>query len=311
MALVVLNWTTRGAVYRSPRNALVNNRLRLPRPCTDRSARSVCGNLGWRVGGALSGCPARAGGLTSGALRRSCVWRRDRRGRAPLTDPPIDQKKAAAGGRVHRPRRSRSPAQRAHCAPRIAPCAGGGCGGGPPDVSRPRSPSVRQRERAEHAQRLHVVGERGQAVGHRGVAPHPGPRRTCSCPSPRLRGRDSIRVRLTPAAGELAQAGDQPPGCLRAGGAPEHDRGLERRVRPGLSAAGTAGRLAGPAQPHEPGLVVGHVLDAGQQHLAAVALGGHAGSERGPRAVVGGDGPHRLGGRAAGHHLGVPAGGCG
>ncbi len=62
------------------------------------------------------------------------------------------------------------------------------------------------------------------------------------------------------------------------------------------------GRPDGP-EPDEPRLVAGHVLDAGAQHLAAVALGGQAVAERGPRPVVLGHGPDRLGGRAAGEHL--------
>ena len=58
-------------------------------------------------------------------------------------------------------------------------------------------------------------------------------------------------------------------------------------------------------EPNEPGLVVGHILDAGTQHNAAIALCCQAVTERGPRPVVVGDHAHGLGGRGALKHAGT------
>ena len=76
-----------------------------------------------------------------------------------------------------------------------------------------------------------------------------------------------------------------------------------RRGRPPARAAQPSRRRPERSQPHEPGLVVGHVLDAGAEHLTAVAFGRHAIAERRPPTVVLGHGLDRLGGRAAGEHL--------
>ena len=71
---------------------------------------------------------------------------------------------------------------------------------------------------------------------------------------------------------------------------------MGRAADPVIHSPQPTGRRADRPEPHEPGLVVGHVLHAGPQHLAAVALGGEAVAQRRPRAIVLGDGSNGFGG---------------
>ena len=117
-------------------------------------------------------------------------------------------------------------------------------------------------------------------------------------PSPRRRGRDSIRVRLTSRSANSARQRTSQPGAV-VGRLPEHQRGLParrpRRVR----------RLAG--DPHEARLRARRVLDVRGQHRAAVELGRRAAAERRPRlaALALGDDPHGVGGRGGVDHRGA------
>src|ERR1700733_4013253 len=152
---------------------------------------------------------------------------------------------------------------------------------------RPDKPRLRHRggKRPEHAEYLDMAAQAGQGVGHVGlrVAPleveeeHVAPEALLA------------RTRLDPgqvhlSRRELRQAAHEPAGGLRAD-APEHHGGLPRADRR-LSLAGSAGRRADRSEPYEPGFVARHVLDAGPQHLASIALGGQAVTERRPRALV-------------------------
>ena len=171
----------------------------------------------------------------------------------------------------------------------------GKCSGGAWRIRAGESARSGRRKRAEHAQHLDVLAQRLERRRDvRLVVARPrGRRRTCSGPSPCLRGRDSIRVRLTsrwrtPTGRRRASPGASEPtpqNTIAVFHGPERRRG-GRRARP-------APRRR--AEPHEPGLVVGHVLDAGAQHLAAVALGRDPVAERRPGSVVLGDhaGPPR------------------
>src|SRR3954467_7556518 len=85
-------------------------------------------------------------------------------------------------------------------------------------------------------------------------------------PSPCLRGRDSILVRFTPRkANSDRQRTSQP-------GSPDPTPQKTSEVFHGPAHPAAAGPAAG--EPYEARLVVGHVLDAGAQDLAAVQLGG-------------------------------------
>ena len=120
--------------------------------------------------------------------------------------------------------------------------------------------------------------ERLPRRAHRCRGPR-GRRRTCSARA-RLRGRDSIRVRLTPASASSDRQATSQPGAS----APAPQKTIAVFHGPSLDAARAARRAACPrAEPDEAGLVARRrPRHPRSQHLATVELGGEPVAERRP-----------------------------
>src|SRR3984885_7106524 len=152
---------------------------------------------------------------------------------------------------------------------------------------RPDKPRLRHRsgKRPEHAEDLDMGAQAGQGVGHvrLRVAPLEVEEEHVAPESLLARTRlDPGQVHLS--RRELRRPAPEPAGGLRAD-APEPHGGLPRADRR-LGRARSAGRRADRSEPYEPGLVARHVLDAGPQHPASIALGGQAGTESRPSALA-------------------------